>query len=685
MGLDTLIDVTNGDIIDQDDPNTIHRVLEGDFVGRNASGAPTAGQRLGTPGIPWGTGFLDELVVGGLPVDPALVTAPPNRIVSGKTRSTSESADYLRPAGTGASFTLLATAINLKIDVTGTIAEFTADVVKLALPVAPATNNLCTVSTGASGEDITKNLGENGTVLFVSGMQSELTSRIGEFVALRNQATDELFYCYINSSTELINARRGFFFDSSGLPVPRDVLNDGNSLQLLSLGFIFAENDGATVDVSYSNPVIGADEPGSPATGDYWLDTNINVWKRYSGSAFVQINRTFAGFVVIDTADCVGTRPEDFDKAYRSDNSLSVKTESVDVIVSIPDEFLISVDNQEFDFDFCFMRWDAASDFESGVTRTKDRQYWLYITENGEPIISDKKPYDRLGFMRGWYHPYESWRAVAQIYNNSAGTSGEFSVVHSTDEQLLNYTGAPPVSTLGRVILSNNSSDPLHDIDAASGRIILDDNSNEYIAPAMTKRLDAAWSPGDGNGGNPFGSLTANTTYYYFAIASDDGSVIDYGVDLFMTAGNLLGVAGGVRKASYQGSLRTDGASDIRPFKQFNKDFVLDTPLLFESGPQLVSKTLDTNSPSGIVTKAKIAFSLDGGRLYNWAVVSMFQTITSYIEFANATGSVNKTVDLHTDTSSQIRLEEWGTASPPYNILDSNFYLLGWEDTNLKG
>jgi hypothetical protein len=691
MGTDTLVDHVDGQIIDADDINIIHRVLEVDFVGRNASGAPTAGQRLGTPLIPWGTGYFNGLVIGGVPVEPGLITALPNRILSGKVRLTSDFPDYLRPAGSSASFTLLATATDLEIDVNSVLATFTADVVKSGLTTAPGVADLCAVNDSAlTGQDWTKNLGENKTVIPVNLMQANLTAKIGEFVALLNQATNEILYCHVDSATQLSNARRGFFLDSSGNPIARDVLNNGDLLQLLSLAFIFADKDGVTVDVSYRNPVIGADTPASPATGDYWLDTNVNVWKRYSGSAFVQIDRTFAGFAVVDTLNCIGTRPEDFSKAYRKDNSLAVKRESVDIIVSVQDEFLVSVNAEEQKYDFGFMRWDASTDFESGVTRTKDRHYWLYLTEDGEPVISDKKPYDRLGFYQAWQHPYESWRCVAQIYNNTAGASGEFSVVHSTDENLLNYRGNPVVSLTNRVILSNGVA--VDTIDNSAGRIILDDESAEYTAPALTKDLTANWTQGTGGGGSPGLTLTANTTYHYFAITNDDGSLIDFGMDTSLTAANLLAyapvIAAQLTKPSYQGSLVTDGSANIILFVQHDRWFWWN-PRILTIGPLNaialpVGPTLRTMTvPAGIKVLAKINPSVDSGGGLTSLREGIFSDpdMTAYAPAAgignfmqSAGGGQGHELDIMTNISGQIR-EQWfgGGVAGTYHILTAGY------------
>lgn len=572
MGADTLINRTNGQTIDQDFFNLFNRVLEGDFIGRDSSGAPTPGQNLGTPTVPWGTLRVDDLIVDGESIDPQAFVLSPNRITSGAVRATSDFPDYLRPAGSGngAYFDLLAASVNLKIFINGLEILFTSNLQKTGLTVAPGSNNTCLINgVGLTGQDTTKNLGENDTLIPVDTMGSELTGKIGEFVALLNQATSEIMYCRINSATQLSNVRRGFFFNSAGNPIERAVLNNNDILQILSLAFIFLENDGSTIDVTYRNPAIGGNEPGSPQTGDYWLDTTIDVWKRYSGSAFVQINRTFAGAAVIDTADCIGTRPEDFTKGFRADNSIKLIPESVDIISVKQTESLISVNGEEKQFDFSFIKWDAATDFESGVSRTKDRYYWLYVTEEGKPIISDKKPYDRLGFFKGWYHPWNSWRAVGQVYNNSAGTAGEFELITSSDENLIYLEGRKELPDIA--ILSNNISDAANDIDFAASRFISDDLFFEAEAPAYTKQVDAAWAPGNNAGMWDTGSVPATGSFFLYKIHNPFLRLTDYIATVTLGSPTL---PSGYTKKEYCGYLPRIGSINL-PFTQYDKTFYL--------------------------------------------------------------------------------------------------------------
>ena len=75
--------------------------------------------------------------------------------------------------------------------------------------------------------------------------------------------------------------------------------------------------------------------------------------------------------------------------------------------------------------------------------------------------------------------------------------------------------------------LSNNVADATNDIDIAAGNAI--DSTNAHVmtlASALTKRLDAAWAVGTGNGGLDTGAI-ANTTYHICLIKRVDTGVVD--------------------------------------------------------------------------------------------------------------------------------------------------------------
>lgn len=74
---------------------------------------------------------------------------------------------------------------------------------------------------------------------------------------------------------------------------------------------------------------------------------------------------------------------------------------------------------------------------------------------------------------------------------------------------------------------SNNASDPTNDIDIALGFAVDSTRATGMeLTAGITKRLDAAWAVGSGNGGLDQGSI-ANATYHLHLIKRPDTAVVD--------------------------------------------------------------------------------------------------------------------------------------------------------------
>jgi hypothetical protein len=74
--------------------------------------------------------------------------------------------------------------------------------------------------------------------------------------------------------------------------------------------------------------------------------------------------------------------------------------------------------------------------------------------------------------------------------------------------------------------LSNNATDATNDIDIAAGEAADASGNLLVLASGITKRLDAAWAVGSGNGGLDTGSI-ANGTYHVWLIQRSDTGVVD--------------------------------------------------------------------------------------------------------------------------------------------------------------
>lgn len=111
------------------------------------------------------------------------------------------------------------------------------------------------------------------------------------------------------------------------------------------------------------------------------------------------------------------------------------------------------------------------------------------------------------------------------------------------------------------ITIANNSSDPNNDIDFSAGAFQFSDGSGQAVATAMTKRFDAIWAAGTGNGGLDTGSLSNNTTYYLYAIFNPTSFATDFIATA--TKGSPL-LPSGFTKISYLAAFRTNGSAVIR-------------------------------------------------------------------------------------------------------------------------
>lgn len=85
-----------------------------------------------------------------------------------------------------------------------------------------------------------------------------------------------------------------------------------------------------------------------------------------------------------------------------------------------------------------------------------------------------------------------------------------------------------PRGYIGGLNISNNASDANNDIDFSVGECIDSTNAeNIVLASALTKRTDALWVVGDGQGGMDTGTKPANGTLHCFVIKRSDTGVVD--------------------------------------------------------------------------------------------------------------------------------------------------------------
>ena len=170
---------------------------------------------------------------------------------------------------------------------------------------------------------------------------------------------------------------------------------------------------------------------------------------------------------------------------------------------------------------------------------------------------------------------------------------------------------ATALSTIQYGLILYNATDTEHDIKVTAGRII---DSTKLVSMAlpndMTKRIDANWVAGDGNGGFPSALTLANlTTYHLFLIKNPATEAVDWGFDTSLTAANLLADATGFTKYEWIGAVLTDGSANIIQF------FIKNNYYFFKSTVEDLN-TVDDTSPARVAFVTSVPAGIEVIGLY---------------------------------------------------------------------
>jgi len=236
--------------------------------------------------------------------------------------------------------------------------------------------------------------------------------------------------------------------------------------------------------------------------------------------------------------------------------------------------------------------------------------------------------------------------------------------------------------------LSNNGSDPTNDIDIAVGECVSDDSTASSrvrmaITSAITKRLDAAWAVGSGNGGLDTGAI-ANTTYHVWVIARVDTGVVDV---LFSTSATSPTMPTNYTKKRRIGAILRESAA-IVTFAQHNDEFLRLVPVLDVSAAisATTANTRTLSVPTGVKVHALINHvatysSNQGPLIVSSPDVTDAASSHTVAPLANATvvsSGQNVWVTamvIRTNTSAQIRTR-WSNSDGTERIAT-----LGWIDS----
>lgn len=114
--------------------------------------------------------------------------------------------------------------------------------------------------------------------------------------------------------------------------------------------------------------------------------------------------------------------------------------------------------------------------------------------------------------------------------------------------------------------ISNNTTDADHDLDIAAGASLSWDRTTWIAGAALTKRFDAAWAAGNGNGGIDTGSIPTSGGLYLYAIYHPSSGVDYIGSTAAPATGPSLPT--GYTKYAYIGYRPTDSSANFLPVVQ---------------------------------------------------------------------------------------------------------------------
>jgi hypothetical protein len=201
------------------------------------------------------------------------------------------------------------------------------------------------------------------------------------------------------------------------------------------------------------------------------------------------------------------------------------------------------------------------------------------------------------------------------------------------------------------------------------------------LSSALTKRLDAAWAVGSGNGGLDTGSI-ANTTYHVWLIQRSDTGAVDVLFSASATSPTMP--ASYDRKRRIGSIIRVSGA--ILAFTQVGDTFNLTASVTERSSTAAVGSALLTLTavPTGIVVSPLLSTSQQHGTAGN--AFTQIATAGKTLDASDAYTQtlltsevcIGKVRNIFTNTSAQV---QFGVVIGAGTLSGNTLSTTGWIDT----
>lgn len=345
-----------------------------------------------------------------------------SRVISGPSSTASSAARFITPGNTTAAITINGGGTApLVYAVNGTNYTISTNLVVGSLGTAAVANAIIN-DPALVGQESSKWQGEDGTTLAISNASAAISALVGSWGAfsVTDSGKTEYFMAYVQSATAFTNCLRGYFFNSSLLPVQRIPINNNSTVSLMKLAWLYGTTASAVL-VGYSPPTFAYLQPGSPATGDYWFNLSTNIWMTFNSATWVTAGSTLLGVCAQTTAFSVAARSFDYAGSAIPYSNLVLNYNDTSSMVAQNWGSKIGVGASLIDFRNTKPQWSSAAlDPNGTVAFTAATTYWAYVGETGQLNLSWQKPYQSAGNGQGWYHPYENWRTVGYMRTNGS-------------------------------------------------------------------------------------------------------------------------------------------------------------------------------------------------------------------------------------------------------------------------
>lgn len=226
--------------------------------------------------------------------------------------------------------------------------------------------------------------------------------------------------------------------------------------------------------------------------------------------------------------------------------------------------------------------------------------------------------------------------------------------------QLTGIRTSATLDTSNMPNMANNTTNPNTQIDFSAGFCFDNTLTKQIISAAMTKKLDAPFAEGNGNGGLDTGAKTINTWYHCFAISKADGTS-DF---LFSTSLISPTMPSGYVYKRRIGSIMTEISGNIKQFKQYGDDFMYASTEAYRatSGIPIIPTDLVLPTPLGIKTRPYLEVILQTS--INAIILLIDKNTSNLISpvySINSCYGISQVNSIYTDTESKI--QHYGTSS----------------------